>query len=105
MLTGSILIYEMTPVKGPEGAKSLIDSDHGSLLTIAPRGGFEDAMLTFEIIGEYPDGDVNAKTNWTRRKSFPVFVMNMLRYLGGGRGRLDVSTAQPGARRSTRSSE
>lgn len=93
---GSILIYESVPTKGPEGAKSLIDADHGSLLTIAPRGGFEDAFLTFEIVGEYPDGDVNAKTNWPRRKSFPVFVMNTLRYLGGGRGRLDVAASQPG---------
>ncbi|MBP86012.1 MAG: hypothetical protein CMJ64_04725 [Planctomycetaceae bacterium] len=93
---GSVLIYETTPVKGPEGAKSLIDADHGSLLMIAPRGGFEDAFLTFELVGEYPDGDVNAKTNWPRRKSFPVFVMNTLRYLGGGRGRLEVATSQPG---------
>ena len=93
---GSILIYESLPTKGPEGATSLVDADHGSLLMIAPRGGFEDTFLTFEIFGEYPDGDVNAKTNWPRRKSFPVFVMNTLRYLGGGRGRLDVSAAQPG---------
>lgn len=93
---GSVLIYDSMPVKGPEGAKSLIDADHGSLLTIGPRRGFEDTVLTFEIVGEYPDGDVNAKTNWPRRKSFPVFVMNTLKYLGGGRGRLDVMTSQPG---------
>lgn len=93
---GTVAIYDMLPISAPEGAQSLIDSDYGSLLTIAPRGGFEDAVLTFEMVGEYPDGEVGAKTNWSRRKSFPVFVMNMVRYLGGGRGRLDVVSSHPG---------
>jgi von Willebrand factor type A domain/Aerotolerance regulator N-terminal len=93
---GSILIYESLPIKGPEGATSLIDADSGSLLTIAPRQGFEDVALAFELVGTYPDGDVNAKTNWPRRKSFPVFVMNALRYLGGARAGLAVKGSQPG---------
>ncbi|MEX0818325.1 MAG: VWA domain-containing protein, partial [Pirellulaceae bacterium] len=93
---GSILIYDSLPLKGPEGATSLIDADNGSLLMIAPRKGFEDAALAFELVGVYPDGDVNAKTNWPRRKSFPVFVMNTVRYLGGARASLDVVGSQPG---------
>ncbi|MCA9144465.1 MAG: VWA domain-containing protein [Planctomycetaceae bacterium] len=93
---GSILIYDSLPLKGPEGAKSLIDSDNGPLLMIAPRKGFEDAVLAFELVGAYPDGDVNAKTNWPRRKSFPVFVMNTVRYLGGARASLEVQGSQPG---------
>lgn len=93
---GSILIYDSLPLKGPEGASSLIDADNGSLLMIAPRKGFEDAALAFEIVGAYPDGDINAKTNWPRRKSFPVFVMNAIRYLGGARASLDVQGSQPG---------
>jgi len=93
---GSILIYDSLPLKGPEGATSLIDADNGSLLMIAPRKGFEDVALAFELVGEYPDGDVNAKTNWPRRKSFPVFVMNAVRYLGGARASLDVQGSQPG---------
>ena len=93
---GSILIFDSLPLKGPEGATSLIDADHGSLLMIAPRKGFEDAALAFELVGAYPDGDVNAKTNWPRRKSFPVFVMNTLRYLGGARASLAVQGSQPG---------
>ena len=93
---GSILIYESLPLKGPEGASSLIDADSGSLLMIAPRQGFEDVVLGFELVGEYPDGDVNAKTNWPRRKSFPVYIMNALRYLGGARANLDVKSSHPG---------
>ncbi|HUG71643.1 MAG TPA: BatA and WFA domain-containing protein [Pirellulaceae bacterium] len=93
---GSILIFDSLPLKGPEGATSLIDADHGSLLMIAPRKGFEDAALAFELVGAYPDGEVNAKTNWPRRKSFPVFVMNTLRYLGGARASLAVQGSQPG---------
>ncbi len=93
---GAVLIFESLPLQGPEGARSLIDSDQGSLLMIAPRQGFEDAVLAFELIGTYPDGDVNVKTNWPRRKSFPVFVMNTLRYLGGARSDLDVSGSRPG---------
>ena len=93
---GSILIYDSLPLKGPEGATSLIDADNGSLLMIAPRKGFEDTALAFELVGTYPDGDVNAKTNWPRRKSFPVFVMNAVRYLGGARASLAVQGSQPG---------
>jgi len=93
---GSILIYESLPLKAPEGSIALIDADHGHLLMIGPRKGFEDAVLAFEIVGAYADGEVNAKTNWPRRKSFPVFVMNLLRYLGGGRTSLDVAATQPG---------
>ncbi|MBC8354592.1 MAG: VWA domain-containing protein [Planctomycetes bacterium] len=93
---GSILIYESLPLKGPEGASSLVDADSGSLLMIAPRKGFEDVTMAFELVGEYPDGDINAKTNWPRRKSFPVFVMNAVRYLGGARASLNVVGSRPG---------
>lgn len=93
---GSILVFESLPLKGPEGATSLIDADHGPLLMIAPRKGYEDVALAFEMVGEYPDGDINAKTNWPRRKSFPVFIMNAVRYLGGARASLDVTGSRPG---------
>ena len=93
---GSILIYESLPLKGPEGSTSLIDADSGSLLMIAPRRGFEDVAMSFELVGKYPDGDIAPKTNWPRRKSFPVFVMNTLRYLGGARTNLNVVASRPG---------
>jgi hypothetical protein len=94
----SEMFFESLPMKGPEGTRSVIDADHGSLLLIAPRAGkgFEDAALTFEIVGVYPDGELAGKTDWVRKRSFPVFVMNALRYLGGGRAKLGVATSRPG---------
>lgn len=94
---GTVLIFDAIPMTGPQGAATLIDADQGPLLMIAPRKSFEDAVLAFELVGAYPDGEVNAKTNWPRRRSFPLFVMNVLRYLGGGRTELNASVARPGS--------
>ena len=77
---GDVLIAEATPLKLPEGGNTLIDSVAGPIFAIASRGAFEDAVLAFEIEGEKGYG-----TNWPLRLSFPVFVMNILDYLGGSR--------------------
>jgi hypothetical protein len=36
------------------------------------------------------------KTDWIVRRSFPVFIMNVLRYLGGNRGSLALGSISPG---------
>jgi hypothetical protein len=56
----------------------LIHSSAGPLLAIAPRQSFEDAVLGFDLYG-----DKEIHTNWPVRLSFPVFVLNVLEYLGG----------------------
>jgi hypothetical protein len=72
-----VLIVESLRVPRPAAGTVLLDSTEGPLLVIAPRGRFEDAVLGFEIVGE------RESTNWPLQQSFPVFVHNLLRYLGG----------------------
>jgi hypothetical protein len=86
---GDVLIAEATPLEPPQGNSVLIDSTAGPLLAIAPRGGYEDAVLGFEI-----EGDKDYGTNWPVKLSFPVFVLNVLEYLGGGQ--VESLSVQPG---------
>jgi hypothetical protein len=89
-------IYDGFVIKGPAGAASLFESASGPLLVIASRGGFEDAALGFEIVGKSADGKLIPKTDWPARSSFPLFVMNVLGYLGGLQGSVAVVGGQPG---------
>lgn len=94
---GNVAIADGTPVKGPSGATNLFDSDAGPLFVVAGREGFDDAVLGFEIIGTDGQGNLTPKTDWIVRRSFPVFVMNALRYLGGNRGSLALGSVAPGS--------
>jgi len=92
---GNVIIAEGRPITPPQGGNVLIDADVGALLAIAPRAGFEDAVLGFEILGvDEETGDRYANTDWVQRRSFPLFVDNVLEYLG----RADVATTTPGVK-------
>jgi hypothetical protein len=93
---GNVTIVEGRPLKTPPGGATLIDSHIGPLLSIAPREGFEDAVLGFEILGQDEEGNPEPKTDWHIRRSFPVFVMNAVRYLGGVTVSAGSSSAKPG---------
>ena len=93
---GDVLIVEGTPLKAPTGGTALIDADIGPVYAIAPREGFEDAALGFEILGPDDKGQVEPKTDWVIRRSFPVFAMNVVRYLGGVRARRRDVVGQAG---------
>jgi hypothetical protein len=94
---GDVLIAEGIPIKGPQGASVLFDSTIGPILVIAGREGFEDVAIGFELVGTSESGGLSPKTDWPVRRSFPVFVMNVLRYLGGNRGALAMGSVQPGS--------
>jgi hypothetical protein len=74
----------------------LFDSSIGSLLVIGKRSGFEDVAIGFEILGPDQDGELIPKTDWPHWRSFPVFAMNVLRYLGGLRVSLSSAGVAPG---------
>ncbi len=74
----------------------LIDSDIGGLLAIAPREGYEDAVLGFAILATDKDGKQRFHTDWYKRLSFPVFLKNVLEYLGGNTNAGNLPTIQPG---------
>jgi hypothetical protein len=89
---GDVLVSQATPLKPPPGGSVLFHSTAGPLLAIAPRQTFEDAVLGFEL---YSDAEIH--TNWTVRLSFPVFVLNILEYLGGqAQGQLRKGSLSPG---------
>lgn len=96
----NVLIAEAAPIKVPSGGTVLIDSHVGPMMAIAPRGGFEDLVLAFPFVEEVTGDDgierLLATTNWQGRSSFPVFMLNLLQYFGGGQSGLDALSAQPG---------
>lgn len=92
---GNVEVYRGFPVTAPAGGRSLIDMDAGSLLAIAPRQGYEDAVCGMSLLGE-SDGKTIVNTDWIFRRSFPVFMLNVVKYLGGSRGALGLKSVRPG---------
>jgi hypothetical protein len=93
---GNVRFAEGTILKPPRGATTLVTTDGGPLLAIAPRGGFEDAVLGAELVGTGEGGEKFANTDWPLRVSFPVFVLNVLRYFGGEAGGEGTPSVRPG---------
>lgn len=94
-----LILGGMANVEGPPGTRSLMDSQKGSMLAIAPREGFQDAVLAFPLVSS----EEGWGTNWPTRASFPVFIYNLLRYLGGGEDPLATGSVFPGQPLSLRS--
>jgi hypothetical protein len=88
-------IVKATPLNVPTGGTTLIDSHLGPLLAIAPREGFEDLVQAFAIVTT-EDGERVANTDWPIRVSFPVFIGNMLGYLGGTLVEANQEFTRPG---------
>jgi hypothetical protein len=89
-------------VTGPTGSTSLIDAALGPqtesapIFVVGPRQGFEDAVMGFELFGFDEKGEYYVNTNWMTRLSFPLFMKNVIEYLGGSRGALATQSIQPG---------
>jgi len=93
---GNVRFAEATILSPPSGGTALVSVAEGPLLAIAPRGTFEDAVLGGPIVaGEAEERYAN--TDWPLRVSFPVFVMNVLDYLGGARSGNSPASIRPGA--------
>ena len=93
---GDVDIAEARPVTAPPGGTRLLDSNKGTLLAIAPREGFEDAVLGFDLYSTDHNGDQTPNTNWPIRRSFPAFVFAVLNYLGGDEGVQAGESVKPG---------
>ncbi len=87
-----VLIASAQPLKPPKASTTLIDSNDGPLLAIAPRDEFEDTVLGLAVAG-----GGRAQTNWPLRLSFPVFVLNVLEYFGPSTDALSTGIVAPGA--------
>jgi hypothetical protein len=93
---GNIGVVDSLVVRPPSGGKVLVDSTKGPIMAIAPRDGYEDAVLGFEIVGQNAEGERTANTNWPRRISFPNFCLNVFQYLGGASADGQNEVIRPG---------
>ena len=90
-----VKIAEGRKLTPPLGSTVLFDSVIGPVFAIGPREGFEDAVLGFPLLTT-DDGETVPNTTWPLRPSFPVFIYNVVRYLGGSRGSTGVTSIRPG---------
>jgi hypothetical protein len=97
---GGVLVAEAAPLVIPAGGRVLIDADVGPLLAIAPREGWEDAVLAFPLVQQPAAGEKDSAvyygSNWHTRPSFPLFTFNLLHYLGAKHDVLAGETVRPG---------
>lgn len=84
-------IVQADLVTPPPGARTLVDGDGGPLMLIAPRDAWEDLVVAFSLID---NNEVN--TSWTGTQSFPVFMFNVLEYLGGQQLSRQEGSVAPG---------
>lgn len=92
----NVLVLQAQALRGPAGTFPLIEADIGPVYAVAPRGSYEDAVLGMALVTFSPDGKGQVNTNWPRRRSFPVFVLNAVKYLGGVRSSLALPSVSPG---------
>ncbi|MDX1963544.1 MAG: BatA and WFA domain-containing protein [Pirellulales bacterium] len=87
-----VLIATARPLTPPAGATRLIDSNQGVLAAIAPRGGFEDYVISVPLsaAGE------GYNTNWHLKASFPLVLQNAMQYFHGGGPLAESLSVQPG---------
>lgn len=92
----SLLIFSGRGIEGPAGSTDLIGSDIGSVMVLAPRDGYQDLVLGFEIVSTADDGASEINTNWYAERSWPVFMLNVLRFLAGAAEATGAPSFRPG---------
>ena len=92
---GTVRIVEGRALTMPQGAVELIRTDAGILAGVAPRDAFQDAVLGMALTKRTADGSSH-NTDWPIKRSFPVFLLNALEYLGGAVSSAGSKTIQPG---------
>jgi hypothetical protein len=94
--TFKLLIFSGRAIQGPPGSVELLGADIGPALVIAPRSGYQDMVLGFEIVSTAEDGSSQTNTNWWAERSWPVFMLNVLRHLAGAAESSGAPSFQPG---------
>jgi len=93
---GDFIIAEAQVLRPPSGGASLFDAAEGPIFAIAPRESFQDAVLGFEFSTADDAGKEAFNTNWPLRPSFPVFVHEVLSFLGSGAALGEGEALRPG---------
>ncbi|MBM4004536.1 MAG: VWA domain-containing protein [Planctomycetes bacterium] len=94
---GNVRIVEASAVKPPVGGLALMDSTAGTLIGLAERQAFQDVVIGFAFVGRDPAGDPIPNTDWPRFFSFPIFVQNVLQYLGNSGTATSAPSVRPGS--------
>ncbi|MEM9410979.1 MAG: VWA domain-containing protein [Planctomycetota bacterium] len=92
----NVLIVEATPITGPQGTISLMDSTFGSVMSISSRLGFQDLVIGFSLVDVDSEGESTVNSDWPYKLSFPLFVQNAISWLGGASKYSTNSGTQPG---------
>lgn len=92
---GAVMIVKGSALTTPPGATTLMRSDAGVFMSVAPRDAFQDAVIGMGLVHE-ENGETKPNTDWPVRPSFPVFLLNSLEYLGGSVSTAGSKTIQPG---------
>ncbi len=80
-----LFVYEGFAVDLPEQAEVLIEGSHGPMLARYAAGDKHCLLLTFAV----------ERSNWWS-SSFPAFMYNVVRYLGGGGAEAEEGPLRPG---------
>jgi hypothetical protein len=81
---GEILVATSRTISGPAAAIPLVDGLNGPIMMIAGRAGFEDLVTGFPLIENLESGETSINSDWPKKLSFPIFIQNLMVYLGGG---------------------
>lgn len=92
---GTVQIVEGQALELPRGGTELLRTNAGILIGVAPREAYQDAVVAMPLLKRTDDG-VFPNTDWPIERSFPVFVLNSLEYLGGAVSTAGSKTVQPG---------
>ncbi len=97
-----IIIADASIVKGPKGSQPLVDvtfsgtaRGSGPMVVIGPRQGYEDLVMGFSIVVSTDDG-LEQNTDWVRNITFPLFIQNVVEYLGQGAAVRAQASTLPG---------
>jgi hypothetical protein len=75
---GNVTVVEGRKITGPPGTLAVVESTYGPIISIGPRGGFQDLVLGFSLV-EYDDAGAGAvNSDWPNNLSFPLFIQNVL---------------------------
>ncbi len=93
---GAVHIVEGRAMELPQGGTELLRTESGIVFAVAPREAFQDAVIGIPLLQRDESGEVLANTDWPRKRSFPVFVLNALEFLGGAVSTAGSRTIKPG---------
>jgi hypothetical protein len=92
---GTVRIVAGQALELPSGGAELLRTETGILMGVAPREAYQDAVLAMPLLQRTEEG-LLPNTDWPIKRSFPVFVLNALEYLGGAVASASAKTIKPG---------